>query len=261
MTRTSTILIGLGLAAEALLAADLLGERRAAIAARSRAQTAARTPALVLAPGRGISPPKGTDPAARLAAILADRGSAAGIRLVTRPVAASDAAGLILLDIDATGAEPALRRFARTTEQGPPLVRFLHWTIRPVSAGTLRLSARAAAPLAQPTPSPAAGERIALHPYPDTGADDDTSPLFAVDTETDAAPAGGGGGLPHLLGIVGRLSAPQAMVRDRTDSVRTIGIGAVIDGWTVAAIAADRVRFRRGTEERTAVLPPQADAP
>lgn len=260
MTRTTVILIGLGLAAEILLGAYLLGERREAIAARSGAQTAARVPALALAPGQGLTPPHAMDPAARLAAILADRGSAAGIRLVTRPVAASDATGLTLLDIDATGPEPALRSFARATEHGPPLVRFLHWTIRPVSAGTLRLSARAAAPLAQPTASPLAGERIALHPYPDTGPGD-ASPLFAVDTATDAVPAGGGGDLPHLLGIVGRLSAPEAMVRDRTDSIRTIGIGAAIDGWTVAAITADRVRFRRGTEERTAVLPPQADAP
>ena len=259
MRRAALLLIGLGVAAEVLVAAHLLTARTQAMASRHAAETAVAAPALALASGQSLTAPHG-DAGARLAALLADRGSAAGVRLVTRPAGSSPSAGLAVLDLEANGPEAALRAFARATERGYPLVRFLHWTLRPAGAGTLRLSATAAAPL-RPIAAPASPTaRIALHPYPGQALASGGTSLFADATTLDAAPAGGRGALPQLLGIVGRVSAPEAMVRGRDDSVRTLPLGASIDGWTLAAITADRVRFRRGAEERTAVLPPQADA-
>ncbi|PZU10254.1 hypothetical protein [Sphingomonas sp.] len=100
---------------------------------------------------------------------------------------------------------------------------------------------------------------IVIRPIATGPASDTAEPLFA-DPRIDAIPAAGAGGLPQLLGIVGRLSDPLVMVRGGDGAVRTIGKGGVVDGWTLGDVSADRATFRRGGEQRVAVLPPR-DAP
>ncbi len=86
-----------------------------------------------------------------------------------------------------------------------------------------------------------------------------SAPLFA-DPAPDARPVSGAGGPPQLLGIVGRLSDPLVMLRGADGTIRTVPPGTAIGGWTLVAVAGDRVTFRRGAEERVAVLPMQDDA-
>jgi hypothetical protein len=84
-------------------------------------------------------------------------------------------------------------------------------------------------------------------------------PLFA-DPVADGAPGVRSSGPPQLLGIVGRLSDPLAMVRASDGSVLTIAKGQAAGGWTLTSVASDRATFRRGTEERVSVLPPRDGA-
>lgn len=86
-----------------------------------------------------------------------------------------------------------------------------------------------------------------------------TEALFA-DPPPDSGP-GARSGPPQLLGIVGRLSDPLVMVRAADGSVLTIGQGQAAGAWTLVGVASDRATFRRGTEERVAVLPPRDSAP
>lgn len=79
-------------------------------------------------------------------------------------------------------------------------------------------------------------------------------PLFA-DPPPDLVTVGSASGPPQLLGIVGRLSDPLVMVRLADGAVRTIARGEAAGGWTLASVASDRATFRRGAEERVAVLP------
>lgn len=81
-----------------------------------------------------------------------------------------------------------------------------------------------------------------------------TEPLFA-DPPPDIVPVGSASGPPQLLGIVGRLSDPLVMVRMADGAVRTIARGEAVGGWALASVASDRATFRRGAEERVAVLP------
>lgn len=79
-------------------------------------------------------------------------------------------------------------------------------------------------------------------------------PLFA-DPPLDIVQVGSASGPPQLLGIVGRLSDPLVMVRMADGAVRTITRGEAVGGWALASVASDRATFRRGAEERVAVLP------
>jgi hypothetical protein len=83
-----------------------------------------------------------------------------------------------------------------------------------------------------------------------------SEPLFA-DPVADGALGVRSSGPPQLLGIVGRVSDPLAMVRARDGSVLTIAKGQAAGGWTLAGVTSDRATFRRGTEERVSVLPPR----
>jgi hypothetical protein len=84
--------------------------------------------------------------------------------------------------------------------------------------------------------------------------------LFA-DPTPDTAPGATRSGPPPLLGIVGRLSDPLVMVRGADGSVLTIGKGQAAGAWILVSVASDRVTFRRGAEERVAVLPTRDSAP
>jgi hypothetical protein len=84
--------------------------------------------------------------------------------------------------------------------------------------------------------------------------------LFA-DPTPDAAPGATRSGPPPLLGIVGRLSDPLVMVRGADGSVLTIGKGQAAGPWILVSVASDRATFRRGAEERMAVLPARDSAP
>lgn len=139
----------LGLAAAGVmvaLAGWSLGARYAARHDRALADAGARPAGIRLSGGMAL-PVQPEKAAAVLAALVADRGSAAGIALSVRPLAATVAPGFAAVDVDARGRETALRQLARTIESDRPVVRFVRWSIRPAANGTLRLEARAVAPI------------------------------------------------------------------------------------------------------------------
>jgi len=84
-------------------------------------------------------------------------------------------------------------------------------------------------------------------------------PLFAQPA-IDALPAMRGSGPPQLIGIVGRLSAPLAIVRLDDGAIRTLARSESAGGWSLENVAADRATFRRGGETRVSVLPPREPA-
>lgn len=127
------------------LAVWALAARDAALRGRAIVEAASRPAVLRLRGGRGL--PAGGNPAAVLAALVADRSSAAGIRLSVKPLAASVAPGFAAVDVDARGREEALRALARAIEGERPIIRFVRWSIRPGADGLLRLNARAVAPI------------------------------------------------------------------------------------------------------------------
>lgn len=126
------------------LALWALAERDAALRGRALVEAAGRPAAIRVRGGRGL--PGGGD-AASLAALIADRSSAAGIRLSVKPLAATIAPGFAAVDVDARGHEDALRALARAIEAERPIIRFVRWSIRPAADGLLRLNARAVAPI------------------------------------------------------------------------------------------------------------------
>ncbi|QJU57664.1 hypothetical protein HL653_07560 [Sphingomonas sp. AP4-R1] len=129
-----------------VLAGWSLAARDAALREHALAEAGARPAAVRLS--RGTALPAGSgDAAALLAALVADRGSAAGIRLSVRPLAATVAPGFAAVDVEARGRETALRQLARAIEGDRPVVRFVRWSIRPGTDGLLRLEARAVAPI------------------------------------------------------------------------------------------------------------------
>lgn len=100
---------------------------------------------------------------------------------------------------------------------------------------------------------------VTVRPIVGGGGEPTGEALFVADAAAEVVP-GSASGPPQLLGIVGRLSDPLAMVRDADDKVRTIAPGQAVGGWTLVDVAPDRVRFRRGREDRVAVLPPREEA-
>lgn len=89
------------------------------------------------------------DAAAMLSTIVADRSSAAGVRLSVRPISDDMPASFVAVDVDARGSEASLRAFAHVIEGERPVIRFVRWAIRPVGDGLFRLEARAVAPVAR----------------------------------------------------------------------------------------------------------------
>ncbi|MDO6413615.1 hypothetical protein Q4F19_04390 [Sphingomonas sp. BIUV-7] len=116
--------------------------------------------------------------------------------------------------------------------------------------------------LGERPPAPAIGSTpvVAVRFAPVTAGDPLREPLFA-DSRLDASPTKTTAGPPQLVGIVGRLSAPLVMVRVGEGAIRTIAPGETIDGWTLAGVAADRAFFKRGKDERVAVLPARDEPP
>ncbi len=192
-----------------------------------------------------------TDVAAAQSALakrIGDAASSAGVKLslTPRPPALD---GLVSARIEAHGPEDRLRAFAQAAEAPPSPLRFTSWSIAGDGGGMLVLKAEAAAPwhaqtaatatrLAEADPAPRAPERT----------------LFAVDAPQDARPATNA--LPELIGIAGRLPHDAvALVRLPGGTTRDLRIGETAGGWQLTAIAADRVRFARGTDQREVVLP------
>lgn len=131
----------------ASLAAWDVATRDAARHAHALAQASAR-PALVrLERGAPLRVSSNDKSASVLAALIADRGSAAGVPLSARPLEAVVPPGFAAVDIEARGREEALRHLARAIEGDRPVVRLVRWSIRPAADGLLRLEARAVAPI------------------------------------------------------------------------------------------------------------------
>jgi hypothetical protein len=131
----------------ASLAGWAVASRNAAFHERALAEAATRAATMRLAGGTALPGRPGISPASALAALVADRGSAAGLRLSVKPLAATTASGFASVDVDARGGEEALRVLARAIEGDRPVVRLIRWSIRPAGDGMLRLEARALAPI------------------------------------------------------------------------------------------------------------------
>ncbi len=70
-------------------------------------------------------------------------------------------------------------------------------------------------------------------------------------------PPGLAGAPPPLVGIVGRLPDDAvALVRKPDGRTRTLGVGAVFDGWTLASLDRDEAVFERRGQRVTVALPP-----
>jgi hypothetical protein len=131
-----------------LLAGWAVAARDAARHARALAEAAARPATVRLERGVGLAVPANTTTAASvLAALIADRSSAAGIALSAKPLAIRVVPGFATVDIEARGREEALRQLAQAIEGERPVIRFVRWSIQPAGDGLLRLEARAVAPL------------------------------------------------------------------------------------------------------------------
>ena len=106
----------------------------------------------------------------------------------------------------------------------------------------------------RPAPPVPAGPVIVLTAMPPTPLPART--LFAPSaiTAEDAVPASGG--VPRLMGIAGRLPDDAvALLRFSDGATRSLRRGEQAQGWTVAAIAADRVRLSHGGREHVEILP------
>lgn len=103
--------------------------------------------AFAIGSGQGLHVQRGKSGAVRLAAIIADRGSAVGVRLSVKPLMDMVASGFAAVDLDVRGDEASLRAFSRAVEGERPIIRFVRWSIRPAADGRLRLTARAVAPM------------------------------------------------------------------------------------------------------------------
>ncbi|PZU10255.1 hypothetical protein [Sphingomonas sp.] len=137
------LVVGLG-----LIAARAVSLRDDALRDQAQAAAQARAAPFRLERGSGLAVPDPKMAAATLAALIADRGSAAGVRFSVRPLDAATVPGVAAVDLDARGEEGALRTLARAIEGERPLIRMIRWSIRPAAGGLLRLDARAVAPLA-----------------------------------------------------------------------------------------------------------------
>ncbi len=134
-------------AALVALAGWSLAARDTALLWEGTARQAARPTSTRIEGGGPLLAAGEAEAAARLAGLIADRGSAAGIRLSVKPLADAVPLGFASVDLDARGSEQALRGFASAIEQDRPLVRLVRWSIRPSAEGLLRLEARAVAPV------------------------------------------------------------------------------------------------------------------
>jgi hypothetical protein len=131
----------------AVLAGWAVASRNVAFHERAFAEATARPVTVRLAGGAALPARPGISSASVLAALVADRGSAAGLRLSVRPLDLMIAPGFAAVDVDARGSEEALRALARAIEGDRPAVRLIRWSIRPAGDGLLRLEARAVAPI------------------------------------------------------------------------------------------------------------------
>ena len=240
-------------AALALAAGLALAHLRRADTAFRTAITAAAMPRLATPDGTMLMA-AGSEAARRdLARRIGDAGAAASVRLSIAPLD-QDIGGAVALHIVARGKEAELLRFSASVEHGPAPIRWTRWTILPDGDGELRLSADAAAPWRQPGTAPTANGPIvtlaAAQPSPLPA-----TTIFApspITGETAAASAA-----PQLIGIVGRLPDDGvALLRLSDGSTRSLRRGEAADGWTVAAIDADRVRLSHDGRDHVAILPP-----
>ena len=96
-------------------------------------------------PMRATIKASAVDPALQRMKIIANQAAiAAGVNihgLIAHPPAA-DATHLLLLDIEVTGSEEALTRFANLLERGDPLVRFEHFRMQAGDARPMTLTGR-----------------------------------------------------------------------------------------------------------------------
>ncbi len=68
------------------------------------------------------------------------------------------------------------------------------------------------------------------------------------------------GAPPSLVGIVGRLPDDAvALVRKPDGRTRTLRVGALFDGWTLASLDSDEAVFERRGQRVTVALPPPVD--
>jgi hypothetical protein len=239
-----------------LLAALLLGAwawhaiGRLAVARADRAETMATAQSPGVVASSQMPATTATDAQAMLAKQLGDAASAAAVKLSLSPLA-SRLDGLATARIEAHGAEDRLRAFAEAVEAPTSPLRFVTWSIAGDGAGALLLKAEVAAPWH--SPSSAGATRL---PEADPAQRGPARTLFAVDTVLDARPAASA--LPELIGIAGRLPHDAvALVRLANGTTRDLRIGEKTGDWQLTAIAADRVRFTRGKDQREVVLPPR----
>ena len=184
----------------------------------------------------------------RLARRLGDFASAAGVRLSLSPLA-SGLDGLVSVRLEARGSEDRLHAFALAAEAPPSPLRFTSWGIASDGAGALRLAADISAPW-RTNPAP---DAVRLIEAPAAGRSPART-LFATDSPQDARPAADAP--PELVGIAGRLPDDAvALVRLPDGSTHDLRIGETVNGWRLAAIAVDRVRFAKGKRQREMVLP------
>lgn len=217
--------------------------RRAQAAAPTATQAPAVTAALRLpATTAGDAQPL-------LAKQLGDAASAAGVRLSLAPLAPR-LDGLVSVRIEAHGPEDRLRAFAEAAEAATSPLRFVTWSITADGAGVLQLKAEAVAPWRGTAPGTTQLEQADAAPRAPART------LFAVDAPQDARPVTNAP--PELIGIAGRLPHEAvALVRLPGGATRNLRIGETANGWRLTAIAADRVRFERGADQREVVLPPR----
>jgi hypothetical protein len=216
-----------------------------------RAQAAALVATQIPAVSAALRLPAATagDAQSMLAKQLGDAASASGVRLSLTPLA-SRLDGLVSVRIEAHGPEDRLRAFAEAVEAETSPLRFVTWSIAADGTGALQLKAEAAAPWR----SAAAGTTLLEQADPAPRAPART--LFAVDAPQDVRPDAAA--LPELIGIAGRLPHDAvALVRLPGGATRNLRIGESAGAWRLTAIAVDRVRFTRGTDQRDVVLPPR----
>ena len=91
----------------------------------------------------------------------------------------------------------------------------------------------------------------------------DRPPPVARPAPVDLAPPlppGLAGSPPPLVGIVGRLPDDAvALVRKPDGRTRTMRVGALFDGWTLASLDSDEAVFDRRGQRVTVALPPPED--
>jgi hypothetical protein len=196
--------------------------------------------------------PAGTEAGARilLAKRLGDAASSAGLRLTLTPIPAR-LEGLTQARLEARGAEDRLRAFVQAAEAPPSPLRLSSWMIAPDGAGALRLTAEIAAPWGG-SPAP---DALRLADVPPAGPSPART-LFALEAVPDARPTGDAP--PELVGIAGRLPDDAvALVKLADGTTRDIRIGETANGWRLATIGGDRVRFTKGKAQREVILPPR----